>query len=257
MLVRLEHANLAVRDLAGALHFLRAAFPEFRVRGSGRGFGGARWVHCGTDTTYVALHEASEEPPEAWLPYAGKPGLNHLGFEVDDVAALRCARGSPPRAIAKRRFRTSTRTASGSISQTLRATTGSSSSTGAPIPACATTTRSRMSHERDTPEAKSRPQRAGWPPGAYGLAFETVSIEVASPPYRSSRAGSPRKPRVASSCCATTAGPTVRFCGATGSGSRRRCMPRAKTCWRPTSASTAIPAAVARARPWERISRRT
>lgn len=23
------------------------------------------------------------------MPYAGRPGLNHLGFEVDDVAALR------------------------------------------------------------------------------------------------------------------------------------------------------------------------
>jgi catechol 2,3-dioxygenase-like lactoylglutathione lyase family enzyme len=89
MSVRLEHANLAVRDLAGALRFLTTAFPEFRIRGEGRAWGGGRWVHLGTDTVYVALHEATAESHETWVPYAGKPGLNHLGFEVDDVAALR------------------------------------------------------------------------------------------------------------------------------------------------------------------------
>jgi len=89
MMVRLEHANLAVPDLAEALRFLGAAFPAFRVRASGNTWSGAGWVHCGTDTTYVALQQATGEPLEAWVPYGGKPGLNHLGFEVDDVEALR------------------------------------------------------------------------------------------------------------------------------------------------------------------------
>jgi len=89
MSVRLDHANLAVRDLAGALRFLTTAFPEFRVRAEGRAWGGARWLHCGSDSVYVALHEATKPSAEAWEPYAGKPGLNHLGFEVDDVEALR------------------------------------------------------------------------------------------------------------------------------------------------------------------------
>lgn len=89
MTVRLDHANLAVRDLEGALRFLTTAFPEFRIRGEGRAWGGGRWVHCGTQTVYLALHEATGDPAEAWQPYAGKPGLNHLGFEVDDVEALR------------------------------------------------------------------------------------------------------------------------------------------------------------------------
>ena len=35
MTVRLEHANLCVRDIDGMLRFLKTAFPEFRVRGEG------------------------------------------------------------------------------------------------------------------------------------------------------------------------------------------------------------------------------
>src|SRR5204862_8348937 len=32
MAVRLEHANLTVRDIDGMIRFLQTAFPEFRVR---------------------------------------------------------------------------------------------------------------------------------------------------------------------------------------------------------------------------------
>lgn len=46
-------------------------------------------MHIGTDDTYIALNEASDEPDERWVPYDGKPGINHLGYEVDDVDALR------------------------------------------------------------------------------------------------------------------------------------------------------------------------
>ena len=89
MTIRLDHANPAVRDLDAAVRFLETAFPEFKIRGSGRAWGGARWLHCGTDSVSVALHEAIAESGEPWAPYSGKPGLNHLGFEVDDIAALR------------------------------------------------------------------------------------------------------------------------------------------------------------------------
>ncbi len=88
MTVRLEHANLIVRDIDAAVRFVTAAFPDFRVRREGM-HQGRRWLHVGTDDTYLALNQATAEPAEAWEPYSGKPGLNHLGYEVDDVEALR------------------------------------------------------------------------------------------------------------------------------------------------------------------------
>jgi hypothetical protein len=45
MVVRLEHANLIVRDINGMIRFLQTAFPEFRVRGEGKSRDGSRWVH--------------------------------------------------------------------------------------------------------------------------------------------------------------------------------------------------------------------
>jgi catechol 2,3-dioxygenase-like lactoylglutathione lyase family enzyme len=88
MTVRLEHANLVVRDIDAAVRFVTAAFPEFRVRREGI-YQGRRWLHVGTDNTYLALNQATVEPAEAFEPYSGTPGLNHLGYEVDDVEALR------------------------------------------------------------------------------------------------------------------------------------------------------------------------
>jgi len=88
MTIRLEHANLHVRDVDGMIRFLQTAFPEFRIRREGKNWQGDRWVHVGTPQTYIALSEATLEPAEAWVPYAGKPGLNHLGYEVEDVEAL-------------------------------------------------------------------------------------------------------------------------------------------------------------------------
>jgi catechol 2,3-dioxygenase-like lactoylglutathione lyase family enzyme len=88
MTIRLEHANLLVRDLDETLRFLRTALPEYRIRHEGR-FDGRRWVHYGDDAGYLALAESRLEPAEPWVPYSGKPGLNHLGFEVDDAEAVR------------------------------------------------------------------------------------------------------------------------------------------------------------------------
>ena len=89
MNARLEHANIAVSDVDATLAFLKLAIPEFRVRGEGTSSAGRRWVHVGTDDTYLALNEAPLPPAEAWVPYGGKPGLNHLGFVVEDVDAIR------------------------------------------------------------------------------------------------------------------------------------------------------------------------
>jgi hypothetical protein len=62
MAVRLEHANLTVRDIEGMIRFLQTAFPEFRVRGEGRSQDGSRWLHIGTQDTYIALSPAKVEP---------------------------------------------------------------------------------------------------------------------------------------------------------------------------------------------------
>jgi catechol 2,3-dioxygenase-like lactoylglutathione lyase family enzyme len=89
MTVRLEHANLIVRDIDATIRFLRTAFPEFKVRRDVRDPRGTRWVHIGTDDTYIALNQSSGEPKQRWAPYAGVPGVNHLAFEVDDADDLR------------------------------------------------------------------------------------------------------------------------------------------------------------------------
>lgn len=88
MMIRLEHANLCVRDIQGMIRFLQTAFPEFRVRGEGKSQDGTRWIHVGTQETYVALGQSQFEPQKPWTPYAGWPGVNHLAYEVDDVEAL-------------------------------------------------------------------------------------------------------------------------------------------------------------------------
>ena len=89
MTIRLEHANLFVLDIDATTRFLRTAFPEFRIRGEGKNPNGSRWVHVGTDDTYIALTRSTVEPEKRWTPYVGSPGVNHLAYEVDDVEALR------------------------------------------------------------------------------------------------------------------------------------------------------------------------
>ena len=88
MAVRLEHANLTVRDIEGMIRFLQTAFPEFKVRGEGKSSDGSRWMHVGTQETYIALSPAKTEPDKRWAPYRGVPGINHLAYEVDDIEAL-------------------------------------------------------------------------------------------------------------------------------------------------------------------------
>ncbi len=89
MSVRLEHANLIVGDIDAVIKFLQTAFPEFAIRFDGQGANGNRWVHIGTNETYIALNEATVEIDTRRKPYAGVPGTNHLAFEVDDAEALR------------------------------------------------------------------------------------------------------------------------------------------------------------------------
>ena len=84
----MEHANLSVRNVDESLRFLKTAFPDFAIRREGLNEG-RRWVHIGTADTYIALTEASAAPAGGRQPYNAQPGINHLGYEVDDVDALR------------------------------------------------------------------------------------------------------------------------------------------------------------------------
>lgn len=89
MTVRLEHANLIVRNIDTTIRFLQTAFAEFRIRFDGKDLRGRRWVHIGTNDSCIALTQSTIEPAERWKPYVGLPGVNHLAYEVDDVESLR------------------------------------------------------------------------------------------------------------------------------------------------------------------------
>jgi catechol 2,3-dioxygenase-like lactoylglutathione lyase family enzyme len=84
---RLEHANLSVTDADALTQFICAAFPQFRVRGEGLDHGGRPWRHVGDDAFYVALQTVPGT--EVRTPYSNTPGMNHLGWEIDDLDALR------------------------------------------------------------------------------------------------------------------------------------------------------------------------
>jgi len=86
---RLEHANLCVHDVDAVVRFLKAALPDFQIRRDAEEPNGWRWLHVGTHDTYIALTEANPEEKRRGTPYKGRPGLNHLAYEVDDVEALR------------------------------------------------------------------------------------------------------------------------------------------------------------------------
>jgi catechol 2,3-dioxygenase-like lactoylglutathione lyase family enzyme len=78
----IEHANLYVSNLDEAFRFLTTALPEFVIRGRGTNEG-IKWLHIGTDSSYLALSEAADER-------RGKATkLNHIGFVVDDVASIK------------------------------------------------------------------------------------------------------------------------------------------------------------------------
>lgn len=84
--MRLEHANLNVRNARVIIDFVCIAAPHFRVRGSGVDDQGRPWCHVGSDDTYLALTSLGDAPGR--VPYTNSAGLNHLGFVVDDLDAL-------------------------------------------------------------------------------------------------------------------------------------------------------------------------
>lgn len=82
----LEHANITVNDIDELLAFLQLALPEYKIRGGGE-HNGRKWVHIGTEETYLALNEATVDNDGSDNRYT-KNGLNHLGFVVEDVESV-------------------------------------------------------------------------------------------------------------------------------------------------------------------------
>ena len=89
MTTKLEHANLCVDDIDGMIKFLQTALPDFIIRHDETGIDGDRWVHIGNDTTYIALNNSTQKDSSDWAPYSGKPGVNHLGYMVDNAEQVR------------------------------------------------------------------------------------------------------------------------------------------------------------------------
>lgn len=89
--MRLEHANITVGDLDESIRFFTTAFPDFRVRGSGETVSEEgvvrKWLHLGTDLTYIALEQISLKDEGTRQSYRDV-GVNHIGFVVDDVEVI-------------------------------------------------------------------------------------------------------------------------------------------------------------------------
>lgn len=92
-MVRLEHANLVVKEFQPTLDFLQAAFPSWKIRGQGTMSWGAegnneqrQWLHFGDDDYYLTLNDNGQG--EARPPNSREVGLAHLGFVVDNLAEI-------------------------------------------------------------------------------------------------------------------------------------------------------------------------
>lgn len=86
----LEHANITVGDIDEAIKFLTTAFPQFKIRGKGESEQSGvirKWLHLGTDETYVALEQVSSADEGTRRPYKDV-GINHLGFVVENAEEI-------------------------------------------------------------------------------------------------------------------------------------------------------------------------
>jgi len=88
-MIRLEHINLVVADIEASLSFYQAAFPEWKVRDSGKGewSGKARdWLHFGDATSYLTFNNNADSAPRDLAGH--QAGIAHFAFEVNNIKAL-------------------------------------------------------------------------------------------------------------------------------------------------------------------------
>ena len=55
----LEHLNMTSTDVDETIRFLLTAMPEFSIRGEGGGDKAQRWVHVGTEDSYLCIEDLS------------------------------------------------------------------------------------------------------------------------------------------------------------------------------------------------------
>ncbi len=83
---RIEHVNVTVTDPQRTARLMQALFG-WHVRWSGAARNGGHTIHVGSNEHYVALYtgrDVSYTPDD----FAKGQPLNHIGVEVDDLAAV-------------------------------------------------------------------------------------------------------------------------------------------------------------------------
>ncbi|MDM7862270.1 VOC family protein [Alteromonas sp. ASW11-36] len=88
--MRLEHINMVVSDMDETLRFYSAAFPHWiiRMRGMANWYGVQRqWLHFGDDYNYLTFNDSGKSTPRDL--HSNDLGIAHLGFEINNLAALR------------------------------------------------------------------------------------------------------------------------------------------------------------------------
>jgi catechol 2,3-dioxygenase-like lactoylglutathione lyase family enzyme len=83
---RIEHVNVTVSDPDRAARLMETLFG-WHVRWQGPARDGGRTIHVGSDDHYVALYTGRDVAYTADDFAKGQP-LNHIGVEVDDLAAV-------------------------------------------------------------------------------------------------------------------------------------------------------------------------
>jgi catechol 2,3-dioxygenase-like lactoylglutathione lyase family enzyme len=83
---RIEHVNVTVRDPARAARLMEALFG-WHVRWQGAARDGGHTIHVGSHRHYLALYTGRDAAYSNDDFAKGRP-LNHIGVEVDDLAAV-------------------------------------------------------------------------------------------------------------------------------------------------------------------------
>lgn len=88
-MTKLEHLNLVVSDIDTYLHFYRAVFPDWCIRGGGEStwYGKPRrWVHFGNDKHYLAISDHGEGENRDLTGHS--LGLSHFAYVTDEINAI-------------------------------------------------------------------------------------------------------------------------------------------------------------------------